>query len=60
MTEASSGLKRPLGRKLARVVTEREFVDFFGKAQTKGVVFGTGTHGSDDHTPTGDPCRDCD
>ena len=49
---------RPIGRRLARVLTKEEFVSIYGK-QT-GRLAAVGTHGSDDHTPTGNPCQDCD
>jgi len=49
---------RPIGRRLARVLTKEEFVSIFGKQV--GRLAATGTHGTDDHTPTGNPCQDCD
>jgi hypothetical protein len=49
---------RPIGRRLARVLTKEEFVNIFGKQV--GRLAAVGTHGTDDHTPTGNPCQDCD
>jgi hypothetical protein len=46
--------ERTLGRTLAREIPEAEL------EVVVGGLMAAGTHGSDDHSPTGEPCSDCD
>lgn len=56
MREETKGI-RTIGRQLARNLTEAEL-----ELVAAGMMMLNtgGSHGQDDHSPTGNPCSDCD
>jgi hypothetical protein len=50
---------RTLGRSLARPMSEEEVALVSGADPLQDSV-DPGTHGWEDHSPTGNPCADCD
>lgn len=62
MTKAMESVAAPAARTLGRQLAREISVDEMSNVSGGGPFVGNSpeSHGTDDHSPTGNPCSDCD